>query len=543
VQTIQGDVKTFFVLTAQPLRMVTAAALTYKRKRKDNPNGTHVRWNRFLVQEAFLTPLVEPESTMYSFLLLTAMIATADTPAQTPPAQERLVPIPQPSPQVRAADKPLSAEAPPSDVVLYWNEVALNAIKSDRTPPPRAARNLAILHAAIYDTVNAIDGRHRPYRVTIRPEGAVSVEAAAAIAAHRVLLELYPRLVESCDTALDATLENVPDGPAKEAGVTLGQRVAEQILNWRAEDGSRRSVRHPPSSTPGLWRPTPPGFQSALLPQWRYVTPFAISSTRDFLPAVPPALTSPAYTEAFNEVKSLGRRDSSTRTQDQTIIAQFWNDDAGTVTPPGHWNRIAQTVSRQRGLSLADNARLFALLNITLADAGILCWEGKFGFNYWRPITAIHEADLDGNPDTAPDRTWDSLLTTPPFPSYPSGHSTFSGAAATALARFFGSDAIPFRIGSEGAPGVIRSYAGFWAAAQEAGRSRIYGGIHYEFDNQEGLRTGRDLADFIARRYLLPVESNVLTSRTQLISTRRRPISINLADRPRCEPRPAPLGR
>jgi membrane-associated phospholipid phosphatase len=475
---------------------------------------------------------------MYSFLLLTTLVASADCAAQTLP-QERLVPIPQGAPQIRIADKPLSVTPSNLDVVLYWNEVALNAIKSDRTPPPLAARNLAILHAALYDVVNSIDGRHRPYRVALRPEGAVSVEASAAIAAHRVLLELYPRQVEPCDAALDATLENVPDGPAKEGAVTFGQRVAEQILSWRAEDGARRGVRYTPSYTPGLWRPTPPGFQEAMLPQWRYLTPFAIPSTRDFLPALPPALTSSAYTEALNEVKSLGRRDSGTRTADQTVIAQFWDDGAGTVTPPGHWNRIAQTVSRQRGQSLADNARLFASLNITLADAAILCWEGKYGFNYWRPITAIHEADRDDNPNTTPDRSWDSLLTTPPFPSYPSGHSTFSGAAATALARFFGSDAIPFRIGSEGMPGVVRDYAGFWHAAQEAGRSRIYGGIHYEFDNQEGLRTGRDLADFIARRYLLPVDRDALTGGMQLISTRHRPISINLADRPHRESRGA----
>ncbi len=475
---------------------------------------------------------------MNSFVLFTILTTSLDAPAQ-----ERLVPIPQPSPQIRVTDKPLSVEIRPSDVVLYWNEAALNAIKTERTPPPLAARNLAILHAAIYDAVNALDGRHRPFRVTVRPEGAVSPQAAVSIAAHRVLLELYPRMVEACDSALDATLENIPDGPAKEGGVALGQRVAEEILSWRSEDGSRREVAFTPSNTPGGWRPTPPGHRQALLPHWRYVTPFAIPGTRDFLPVNPPALNSTTYTEAWREVRDLGRRDSNIRTPEQTTIAHFWNDDSGTVTPPGHWNRIAQAVSRQQGLSLADNARLFALLNISLADAGIVCWEGKFGYNYWRPITAIHDADLDGNAGTDPDRSWQSLLTTPPFPSYASGHSTFSGAAATALARFFATDAIRFNIGSEGTPDVTRTYAGFWAAAQEAGRSRIYGGIHYEFDNQEGLRTGRAIADYIAQRSLLPIEANALTGRTQLISTRHRPFSINLADRPRREPRGAVSGR
>ena len=373
------------------------------------------------------------------------------------------------------------------DVVLYWNEAALNAIKTERTPPPQAAHNLAILHAAMFDAVNALDGRFRPYRVSIRPEGAASAEAVVAIAAHRVLLELYPRMVERCDSSLDACLHNIPDGLAKEAGVIFGQHVANRSSAGGAEDGWRRSVRYESSNTPGLWRPTSPEFRQALLPHWRYLMPFAIPSTRDFLPAVPPPLNSGTYTEAFREVRDLGRIDSNVRTPDQTVIAHFWLDGSGTVTPPGHWNRIAQTVSRQHGLTLADNARLFALLNLSLADAGIVCWEGKFGFSTVAANYGHSRGRFRRNPDTAPDRTWQPLLETPPFPSYASGHSTFSGAAATALARFFGTDAIRFSIGSEGAPGAMRSYAGFWVAAQEAGRSRIYGGIHYEFDNQEGL--------------------------------------------------------
>jgi hypothetical protein len=428
------------------------------------------------------------------------MLVSASAPAQTeaPPAQERLVPIPQSAtPQV--ADKPMSVEAPTSDVILLWNDVILRAIKADRTPPPKAARNLAIVHAAIYDAVNAVDRRHRPYRANAQPEGAVSAETVAAIAAHRALVELYPQQVEAFDAALDASLEPIPDGAAKDGGVRLGQQVAEEILAWRAEDGSRRRVAYTPQLMPGLWRPTPPRNRAALLPQWRYLTPFAMPDRTRFVPVPPPAITSAAYTEAFREVKELGRRDSRTRTAEQT-------------------------------------------LNISLADAAILCWEGKYGYSFWRPITAIREADLDDNPDTMPDRDWDSLLTTPPFPSYASGHSTFSGAAATALARFFGTDTLRFTIASEGAPGTTRTFAGFWEAAQEAGRSRIYGGIHYEFDNREGLRSGRDLADYIAGRFLLPVEANALTS-VKLIPAHRRNFSAGLADRQRSDPRSAPGGR
>jgi hypothetical protein len=451
---------------------------------------------------------------MYHFVFLAAIISPTTNISQTGsnPTQERLVPIPQGPPQIQIAEKPTSVADNGRDVVLRWNDVLLKAIKTDRTPPPKASRNLAIVHAAIYDAVNALNGTHRAYRVEMRPNRSASLEAAAAVAAHRALLELYPRQVEQFDAALDASLERVPEGQAKEAGVRLGQQVAEQILGWRADDGSRRRVRFTPRPIPGLWRPTPPGNRAALLPQWRHVLPFAIPDTSRFLPETPPVLTSSAYTESWKEVEELGGRVSEKRTAEQTLIAWFWDDGEGTVTPPGHWNRIAQTVSRQRGLTVAENARLFALLNISLADAAILCWEGKFGFNYWRPITAIHEADLDDNPNTRPVRDWDSLLTTPPFPSYPSGHSTFSGAGATALARFFGTDAVRFAIGSEGVPGVTRSFPGFWAAAQEAGRSRIYGGIHYEFDNREGLRTGRELADYIARRYLLPLAEATQTS-------------------------------
>lgn len=482
---------------------------------------------------------------MYRIVLMTTLLATTNSLAQelpVPPPGERLVPIPQsgppPAPQTYVAQRPAIASGSAPDVILQWNEIILGAIRAERTPPPQAARHLALVHAAMYDAVNAIVRTHRPFRVQPRLEGEASLEAAVAIAAHRALIELYPRRARQCDAALDATLERVPDGPAKQRGMALGQQVAEAMLAWRGGDGSRRTVAYTPSNAPELWRPTPPRYRAALLPQWRYVTPFAVPRVDSFLPVAPPSRNTEAFREALREVEALGERNSGTRSADQTVIAWFWNDGGGSVTPPGHWNRIAQTVSRQRRLTPAENARLFALLNISLADAGILCWEGKYRFRYWRPITAIR-AD---SPDTAAERGWESLLETPPFPSYPSGHSTFSGAAATALARFFGTDALRFRIGSEGTPGVTRAYAGFWAAAEEAGRSRIYGGIHYEFDNQEGLRIGRALAESIARRILLPVASGAQTSGDRAVVP-YRPISAGLSERPRGSVSSAPAGR
>ena len=231
---------------------------------------------------------------------------------------------------------------------------------------------------------------------------------------------------------------------------------------------------------------------------------FLSSFPGEFTPKDPPRLTDAEYTTAFHEVKELGAANSKTRTRDQTEIARFWADGAGTCTPPGHWNQIAQTVARKKHTNLVENARLFALLNIALADAGILCWDCKYKLGFWRPVTGIHHADQDGNPNTQADAAWKPLLDTPPFPSYTSGHSTFSGAAAAVLADVFG-DNISFQTTSDGLPGVTRSFKSFWAAAEEAGQSRIYGGIHWQFDNTEGLALGKTLARLVCRDYLVAI--------------------------------------
>jgi membrane-associated phospholipid phosphatase len=414
-------------------------------------------------------------------------------------AMQDAPPIFQPVPRVQIVAQNEERAVVPvrraPDTVLVWNDAALEAIRAERTPPPMAARNLAMVHAAMYEVVNAIEGTHWYYVLDIHPPECTSPEAAAAVAAHRVLVGLYPKQTKRSDAVLRATLPR-ENGEAVQQGVVLGQFVGEQILAWRADDGSARRVEHRAGSSPGVWRPTPPGYLPALFPQWPRVTPFALTDPARFRPPPPPALGSTAWTAGYLEVKALGREDSVVRTPDQTAIAHFWADGEGTVTPPGHWNRIARSVALSRGNSLAENARLFALLNIALADVGIACWDCKYRYNLWRPVDAIHEAEVGA------DRSWKPLLVTPPFPSYTSGHSSFSGAAAAVLASFFGSDAVAFTSDSDGLPGVTRSYNSFWAAAQEAGRSRIYGGIHYEFDNAAGLTAGQAIGRFIARRLL-----------------------------------------
>jgi len=392
-----------------------------------------------------------------------------------------------------------------NDVVLRWNDLTLDAVRREETPPPMAARNLAMVHVAIYDAVNAITGTHARYLLTIKPLPGASPEAAAASAAHRILIELYPRQRATLDQALRESLSDVPEGDGKAFGKHLGQYVAERVLHWRSQDGMDRQMTYAPEAAPGVWQRTPPDFAEPLLPHWRHLLPFALDENNRPHPKGPPDLTDEVYTKAFKEVKELGAAQSQSRTKDQTEIARFWADGVGTCTPPGHWNQIAQTVARQRRTTLAENARLFALLNIALADAGILCWDCKYKLSYWRPVTGIRNADQVNNRGAAADKEWTPLLTTPPFPSYVSGHSSFSGAAATVLADFFGNKT-RFRTTSEGLPGVTRSFDTFWSAAEEAGQSRIYGGIHWQFDNTDGLAMGKAVSQYIGRNFLVALD-------------------------------------
>ncbi|HEX3150915.1 MAG TPA: phosphatase PAP2 family protein [Gemmataceae bacterium] len=397
------------------------------------------------------------------------------------------------------------AQSSANDAILDWNEAALQAIKASKTPPPLAARHLAMLHIAMVDAITGVRHTCKPFEVDVSYPAGTSVEAAASTAAHRVLAELYPNRTRQFDAMLERELAALGDDEGVERGVKLGRYVAKEILAWRSNDGADRDKKFAVRSGTGEWRPTPPAFAKPLAPQWPEVTCFALRRGFQFRPDGPPKLTDKAYTIAFDEVKKFGGKNSKDRTADQTEIALFWADGEGTVTPPGHWNRIAQKIARDRGLSLEENARLFALLNVALADVGIACWDCKYHFNFWRPIQGIRAADTDGNPDTAPDREWEPLLVTPPFPSYTSGHSSFSGAAATILASVLGSDKRRFETTSDGLPGVMRRFTSIWSAAEEAGMSRIYGGIHWQFDNTDGLAGGKKVAEHVLEHCLKPV--------------------------------------
>jgi membrane-associated phospholipid phosphatase len=390
--------------------------------------------------------------------------------------------------------------------VVEWNQVLLSIVSTPGAQPAniQPTRNFAILHAAIYDAVNAIDRTHEPYLVDVRAPRGASETAAADAAAHTALVGLYPAQQSTLDADYTAELAKVADGPAKDKGIELGVQVATDLLAIRAGDGS--NVPPPPfvpGNAPGDFRPTPPNFPTPVFTNWSAVQPFVLDRAGQFRPPAPVPLTSDAYADAINEVQAVGSATSTTRTAEQTQIGTFWN-------PPiqNFWNQIAQTVALAHGADLATTARLFAALNLSLADSAIAFYDGKYAYRVWRPVTAIRLADTDDNPDTIADPSWLPLAgTTPADPSYPGAHSTISAAAADVLARFFG-DRQSFAVTSPALPGVTRSFTSFSSAAEEAGVSRIYAGVHTRLDHVAGVTLGRDVADFVLHEALLPAHGS-----------------------------------
>lgn len=385
------------------------------------------------------------------------------------------------------------------DEVLRWNAATIDSVRALGVAPPKAARDLAMVSIATADAVNAIDGQWTTYNAIGPASGPALREAAAAGAAHAVLSELYPARQSLFDAQLAQSLSLLPAGAARDEGLRLGQVSGAAMLARRVGDGSTVPSSYAPTGGPGRWVPTPTTFRPAALPQWCNVQPFVMTSPSEFRQAGPPGLSSDRYAQSYEEIRSLGRVDSTTRTDEQTRIARFWAQLSGSATPPGQWNQIAERVSAQQGLTITQNARMFAMLNAALADAGVAAWDMKYHFDTWRPVTAIRAGDSDGNAATVGDPNWLPLLETPNHPEYASGHSTFSAAAAGALAGFFGTDQMAFTAVSDDLPGEVRSYTSFSQAAREAGRSRIYGGIHFQFTNQDSLAAGFAIGDLVTR--------------------------------------------
>jgi hypothetical protein len=363
---------------------------------------------------------------------------------------------------------------------------------------------MAILHAAVYDAVNAIAKTNAPYLAHLGAPRHASEPAAAAAAAHAVLVRLYPAEAAVLDADLTVSLSQVPDSRAKDQGIRVGEEAAAAILTLRSDDGSAAApIPFVPGTNPGDYQLTPPGFVQPVFTHWPLVQPFALGSANQFRPAPPPAVTSPTYTASFDEVKSLGIAGSTTRTADQTQIARFWG-----APIQNYWNEIAQTAALAHGTTLVQNARLFALLDLTVADSVIAFYDAKYTYHFWRPITAIRAAANDGNPATAGDPNWTPLATTALDPSYPGAHAVVSASGADVLSTFFGSDKENFAVTSELLPGVERGFTSFSAAADEASLSRIYAGQHFRFDLVAGQRLGTQIADYVLRNFLLPHEQD-----------------------------------
>ncbi len=446
-----------------------------------------------------------------------------------------------------------SGDSQPPDPVVRWNRIAVDATGFDHAHageqlgPGKSSRAMAIVHLAIFDTANAFAPRYTSYGTHGTPAAGTSFDVAIAQAARDTLIALFPAQASRLDAELVADLNREPDTDARSTGARFGHDVADDILAARSTDHANASTpaheaAHPVSNAAGHWRPDPlHPTQTPLGAYWGEVTPFALASASQFRVPPPPPMASAEYATAFDEVKRLGGDGVVTptaRTADQTQIGIYWAYDGtpALCAPPRLYNQIAVTIARQQGLGDAiELARLLALVNVAMADAGSAIWESKYHYDFWRPVTAIREADPglgptgagDENPLTSADPAFTPLGApasnapgdtsfTPPFPAYPSGHAGFGGALFETLRNFYGSDAIAFSfvsdeldgvtVGSDGQvrPLVEPRFASLSKAEDENGESRIYLGIHWRFDKTAGIAQGRAVADHVFATILQP---------------------------------------
>jgi hypothetical protein len=408
--------------------------------------------------------------------------------------------------------------------VVKWNEIALKVIADGGQNPVVTTRTLAMVHAAVHDALNSINRRYDAYYFEGSGSPGASPDAAIAAAAHTVLVGVVPSFgspaqkvaaLSTAEQAYAAALARVPDAAARTQGVAVGRAAGAAMLALRKDDGATRDAPYTPGTGPGKWRPHPntvppnppikdpvmaTGYAPSAVPGWGNVTPFTLLSASQFWLPGPPALASAAYARDYNEVKSVGGKVSTVRTPEQTEIARFW------FQGPRSWNSIAGAVAGTRSLDAWDTARLFALMNLAMADAYIAGFKIRYVYDLWRPITAIREGDTDGNDATVGDPTWESQQNTPPVSEYPSTQSTFSGAAYVVLAGASGTDQVAFSITSGPPfPGITRSFTSFSQAARESADSRVYAGIHFRSACEDGLTLGRRIGQRAVTLYLQPV--------------------------------------
>ena len=390
------------------------------------------------------------------------------------------------------------------EVVVEWNEILEGVLPAGGLAPPR---NYAMVHIAMFDAINSITRTHRPYRTSVWAPWGASAEVAAAQAARDVIVAQFPTAQPAADAALQARVSSVGERQAK-SGIQVGKAVAAAILAWRQNDGWAVA---PPAyvlpTFPGFYQPTPPGFAAPAFRQFEHTKPFALLTSTQYLPAAPPTVTSERYAADYEEVKSIGSATSSVRTVQQTQTAQLFASVTSRTVHWALWNHVARDTARSHGLSLIETARLYALLNVSIHDGLQSSHTGKFIYGMWRPVTAIRRADEDTNSLTIADPSWTPLLVTPPYPSHPGNMACVGASAARALALVHGTDDVAFTAvwqGNAGNPDVSRPYSRFSQLAEDQANSRIYGGIHFRFDNVAGQSVGRNVGNYVFQNLMRP---------------------------------------
>jgi hypothetical protein len=382
-----------------------------------------------------------------------------------------------------------------ANLVLSWNDVVLDAIRFNKSSPPISSRALAIVGVAVHDALASVSTRYNPhaYAISDAPEN-TSLEAVVVAAARTSLAALYPNQVATFDDKYFSDLASLGNSLAVSNGIYVGTAVANAVLVDRENDGYTPYLPYPGSDAPGKWRPTPPNFALAEVPQWSALKPWCMTSDSEFRPPPPPSIDGATYAADHNQIALLGSKFNSTRTQEQSDIASFWYDGPATDTPPGTWDTVSDHISIQKGYDLVDSAYLGALVGMALADCAIMGWDAKYTYGQWRPITAIRFANMTGNQGLFFNPLWEPLLSTPNWPDYISDRAMFGGAASQLLGRIFGDNFI-FSIVSD-ALGTTRTYRSFSSAAFEEGQSRVFGGSHFNTSCVLGVEYGKKVADW-----------------------------------------------
>jgi hypothetical protein len=389
-------------------------------------------------------------------------------------------------------------------VVSDWNEIAVTTLAADTTKQGiEHVLYTAFVQAAVYDAVVGVKGRYEPYSFHARARRGTSAQAAAVAAAHKVLVTYTPAAQATLDAAYAASLAQLPDGKAKARGVAFGVRAAEHLIRLRANDGRNAPIEFTQPPAPGVWRPTPPGFLPMQAPWLGFITPLLVRSATQFAPPDPPKLTSARYTRDFNEVKALGSATSTERTAAQTDTARFFSGNALV-----QYNAALRDQVRVRHLDIVEAARMFAAVDMSVADAQISVWYAKYVHGFWRPVTAINLADTDGNPATAADPNWAPLLATPAYPEYPSGYNVFNSTVTHSLQNLFHTRHLRLTLISTAVPGVERHYDSGRALRRDVVDARLWNGFHFRFANTAARDMGRRLAAWTVDRYFQPVDAH-----------------------------------